>query len=286
MGLGKQFKYIRARKNFTLEMAATGITTTNALAAFEAGKKDMPLEKMQELLLRMGVSLRQFANISDRLSQTSQDARTHIHELYLARDTAKLADLFSNPIPVAAGDEVLAFLDHMLIAGKYYDLTGKQLCTDEEVENLTTMLLENLSWDEAELDVLFWTLRLMNDNRVFMLSREVLNITESLRDWNFALYGAAWRSVLEGLAVLVERNSNFASTLMRQIDMVEPMAEVLIANRSTYMFLKAIMVVQKEDTEGNRELVADVYRHILPLHSTELEDNLRKINVRTLNLEL
>lgn len=286
MGLGKQFKYIRERKHFTIEMVGRDIVTNNALDAFEQGKKDIPLGKLQELLLRMGVSLRQFANVSDRLSQTSQDARDEIHATFMRGDAAKLKEMFDHPVEVAAGDEMLGFFDHMLIAGKYYTLTDEHLCSDDEVEQLTNMLLENLTWDESELDVLYWTLPLMNDNRAFMLSREVLGIIDTLRDWNFALYGAAWRAVLAGLAVLVERQSNFADSLVRQIDINEPMAEVLIANRYTYMFLKSIMLVQKDNTTANRETVVSVFKHTLPLESKTMEQHLRTINERTLNLEL
>jgi cytoskeletal protein RodZ len=47
MGLGKQFKYIRERKHFTIEMVGHDIVTNNALDAFEQGKKDVPLGKLQ-----------------------------------------------------------------------------------------------------------------------------------------------------------------------------------------------------------------------------------------------
>ncbi|KRM54986.1 hypothetical protein [Lacticaseibacillus sharpeae] len=284
MGIGKQFKYIREKREFTIEATAQGIITTNALTQFEADEKDIPLQKLQKLLLRMGVSLRQFANISDRLSQTSRQVRDDIHALYVAGNAPKLKEWFDNHPEVAPGDEQLAFFDHMLIAGKYFELTGERLCTEDEVEQLTNILLENLTWDESELDVLFWTLRLMNDNRVFMLSREVLHVVDGFRDWNFALYGAAWRTIIAGVTALVERHSNFAVTLVRQIDANEPMSEVMIANRFTYMFLKAVMLVQKNNVPENVQLVQDTFDNVRPLRSAELERNLRVIDQRTVNV--
>lgn len=134
--------------------------------------------------------------------------------------------------------------------------------------------------------MLYWNIPLLGENRVFALSREVLRITNGLRDWNFALYGTAWNTVLAGLAYLVAENSNYAPSMVRQIDAQEPLAEALIANRLFYMLLKAVMATQRADTPSNRLLIQDVYAKAQVLHIPELEQKMQRLSTRALALDL
>ncbi len=285
MELGKQFRYIRQRKGFSIEAVAHDITSVGAICEFESGRKDMPIGKLQSLLNRMNVSLSQFANTSDRLSQESRDERNEIHSAFMTQDASRLRNLFETPMDAVAEDAQLIFFDHMLIAGKYYRLTGESLCTQADVTRLTDTLLATLTWDDSAIDVLYWTLPLMNDNRAFMLSREVLSITGNLEAWNVGLYGSAWHVVLEGLVVLMERRSNFAMTLLRQIETERPIAEFLIANRLRFALLKAALAVQKDDTPETREQVQKVIQQAHALGSREMDDQLRVICERTIGYD-
>lgn len=279
MSIGKKFAYLREAKGMTPLQAAAGIVTEKKLMAFEADKADIPLAKFNEILLTMGLTLRQFASYTDWLAMNKNTLSREIGSAYAAHDTVQLRKLYEL-VNSSSAVSHCEFLSKMTAAGYYYELTGTKLVGAEDEERLAQELLQIVSWNEAEVATVIATVPLLGSSRLFTVSREVMRGAPVLRDWNYSLYVGTWTAVMRALSILIERQSTFAGALLRQIDDAQPMAEGMIQNRFKLLYLRQVLALSKRDDERTRQLVARAYVAITPLAPAHLLAALRTVSIK------
>lgn len=284
MGMGAQFKYLREMRGYSIPTVSRGIVTVKRLEDFENGKSDIPVAKFQALLLRMGITLREFAHLSERMTINSGTLRRELEAAYTDADARRLRELFTMLTPKTRAATQLEFFGQMTAAGDYYALTGERLVDVKQCQRLVKILLTG-KWNEAEVNVLTATLDLLPDKQVFMLCREVLTGIDAMRLWNSALYVSAWGAVLEGYRVLIQRRSDFTAALARAIANAPAMAETLLQNRFKYIFLNAIRAVEKSDTLQTRAQLRDAYAQLQAIGPRELLRQSRKVSEQVLNFD-
>jgi hypothetical protein len=279
MSVGQQFASLRAAKALTPEQASADIVSASKLLAFENDRSDIPLTKFTQILLGMGYTLRQFASYCDRLAINKNTLCREIGNAYAVGDTQRLLKLYEMVNNNAATQDDV-FLSRMTAAGYYYELTGKKLVTAADEARLADDLLKIVSWDESEVDALIATVPLLNSSRLFTVSREVMRLAPSLREWNYSLYVGTWTAVMRGLKLLIERRSTFAAALLRQIDDTQEMAEGMIQNRFKLRYLRLVMQLSKKPDELLRRQIRAEYNMILPLAPVQLLNGLRDVSIK------
>jgi hypothetical protein len=284
MSVGQQFAYLREAKGLTPEEASADIIAPSKLTAFEEDRGDIPLEKFNQILLNMGYTLRQFASFRDRLTINKDTFSREIGNAYAVGDTQRLLKFYDMVSDSAAARDD-AFLSKMTAAGYYYELTGKKLVTAADEARLADNLLRIVAWDETEVDALIATVPLLNSSRVFTVSREVMRLAPTLREWNYSLYVGTWTAVMRGLKLLVERRSTFASALLRQIDDTQAMSEGMIQNRFKLRYLRAVLELSKKPDELLRRQIRADYNMIVPLAPAQLLNGLRDVSIKAADFD-
>lgn len=284
MSIGQQFAYLREAKGLTPEEASGDIIAPSKLTAFEEDRGDIPLTKFNQILLNMGFTLRQFASFRDRLAINKDTMSREIANAYAVGDTQRLLKLYEM-VSASAATQDDAFLSKMTAAGYYYELTGKKLVDAADEARLADDLLQIVAWDEVEVDALIATVPLLNSSRLFTVSREVMRLAPTLREWNYSLYVGTWTAVMRGLKLLVERRSTFAAALLRQIDDTQEMSEGMIQNRFKLRYLRAVLQLSKKPDERLRRQIRADYNMVLPLAPTQILNGLRDVSIKAADFD-
>ncbi|WDF83014.1 helix-turn-helix transcriptional regulator [Lacticaseibacillus pabuli] len=250
MQMGEQFALARKSRGLTVSEAAVDIVSVAHLEQFEHGDYDMPVDDLQALLTRLGISLRQFANYCERREFNQNILPENVMAAEIARDAPQLKVLYR--LAATRGNTRTDRLGMMMAATAYANLTGKDILPRAQLQAEATSLLDNASWNRADLMTLRVLVNTLDCTRIFSFCREILaGIPAKLR-WNFALANESWYAVIVGCQVLGERDSSLGMSLIRDVARGPRMPETMIRNRLYANCVRSVIALKTDDSEAER----------------------------------
>ena len=267
MKIGEQFALARKSRGLTQSEIAKDIASLDHVRQFETGDYDMPLEDLQRLLARLGISLRQFANYCERREFNQNIIPETVLATEIAGDTDKLKSLYR--LSATRGNTRTDRLGMMMAATAYADITGIEILPRTQIQQEATDLLDTASWNRADLMTLHVLMNTLDCTRIFVFCREILaGIPAKLR-WNFALANDSWYAVIAGCQVLAERHSTLAGALLRNVENGPAIPETMIRNKLYAICVCSMNCLQNGRDTGARTKLTNAIASLRRLGATE-----------------